>query len=232
MKKCSVLMFTVSVFLFLFPMYTWAECQGDLDCDGDVDAQDLLVLASNFGSKNCGPCALTVNSEDYRTPVGMIKTFNVMPFYQGAPQPFILTIIEDENFTTWAYEDNSYINYYADREEYYDSSGVLYNTCLHDPSELNPLSDDGLKRVNQSWGGYYVSTCDDGNNRVNVHIYTLLDIEDVTVPAGTFQNCLKIFRDRGGISSTIIWYAPGIGSIKRVYQGGMIYELTSYQIQG
>ncbi len=71
---------------------------------------------------------------------------------------------------------------------------------------------------------------------INLRKYTLLGIEDVTVPVGTFQNCLKIYRDRGNNSSpSIHWYAPGMGWVKRIYEGlnsydGSIYEMTSYQM--
>lgn len=233
MKQRSIILIAVSVLFLLLPMISLAECPADFDCDGDVDAQDLTILAKDLGSVDCGPCAPNMIPEDYRPPVGLVRTFNSTR-YPTSLEPYILTVSVGETETTWAYEDGSSEIYALGKEEFYDTNGELIRACLHDPSEFTSLS-DGPKHINESWGGYYATSCNDGTGRVNLRMFTLLDIEDVTVPAGTFQNCLKIFRNRGSsYSSTIIWFAPGMGWIKRVYEfggsGGLVYELSSYQM--
>lgn len=69
---------------------------------------------------------------------------------------------------------------------------------------------------------------------------TVEAVEDVTVPAGTFQNCLKITNNRAGNLGThlrVSWYCPnGIGLVKQYHGnfngtfsgGGRLIELSAY----
>jgi hypothetical protein len=53
------------------------------------------------------------------------------------------------------------------------------------------------------------------NEQYHYREYTLLGIEDVTVPAGTFTDCLKILNRRSYDSRAIIYYlAKGVGTVK------------------
>ena len=64
-------------------------------------------------------------------------------------------------------------------------------------------------------------------------------VEDVTVPVGTFQNCLKITNTRAGTLGThlrISWYCPnGVGLVKQYHSnyngsvsgGGRLIELSA-----
>ena len=49
--------------------------------------------------------------------------------------------------------------------------------------------------------------------------YTLIGLEDVTVPAGTFANCLKTFRIIGDGFIRAEWRCPGVGLVKRIDTG-------------
>ncbi len=55
----------------------------------------------------------------------------------------------------------------------------------------------------------------------------------VTVPAGTFENCLQfeVFQDIGQGEESIwyIWTTPGIGWVKCLFEG-IVWELTSYEL--
>ncbi len=238
MKQRSIVILMASAIVFILTFPAMAECPGDFDCDGDVDGQDLVVVASDFGDENCGSCATTVNIEIYRPVAGLEKTIRVRRFTDQAPwfnDQFIM-VRASENASTWIMESGYYNVYYDDRDETYDPLDVLVRTCTHNPPGPKTLS-DGLKRIGDTWGGGYTTTCDDSElSYINLRKYTLLGIEDVTVPGGTFQNCLKIYRDRGNNSPpSIHWYAPGMGWIKRIYEGlssyeGGIYEMTSYQM--
>ena len=49
------------VFFVLFSMVSvgYSACEGDFDCDGDVDGSDLAVFAADFGRTDCAigpPC--------------------------------------------------------------------------------------------------------------------------------------------------------------------------------
>ncbi len=228
----------LAVMIFLSPP-AWSECPGDIDLDGDVDAKDLSELALNFGSTGCSTS--TVNLEDYRAPSGMVKIVNIRRFTKEDPwySDTTLTVTSGENVATWTYENGSSTKYYDDREEYYDPEDTLYATRTYSPSSIETLP-DVTKRIGESWGGHFVSTLEyfqePQGSTVNVWAITLLGIEDVTVPAGTFQNCIKILINRGNQTTSMIrWYAPGIGWVKRVYEststsGGTIYEVTAYQV--
>lgn len=65
--------------------------------------------------------------------------------------------------------------------------------------------------------------------------YTIVSKESVTVPAGTYDNCLKITRQGFGAtvgslnnpSFRIEWRCPGIGLVKRRESNGITRELNS-----
>ena len=65
--------------------------------------------------------------------------------------------------------------------------------------------------------------------------YVIEAIEDVTVPAGTFQNCIKmheIENTPGGLADFHVWYAPEVGPIKYDYpnRANRTDVLESYSI--
>jgi len=55
MKKANLILLALLI-LFGFGQYGWSVCEGDFDCDGDVDGSDLAVFAADFGRTDCGPC--------------------------------------------------------------------------------------------------------------------------------------------------------------------------------
>jgi len=73
-----------------------------------------------------------------------------------------------------------------------------------------------------------------GNN-----IVILASVEDVTVPAGTFKDCLKIYtyttllQDHFGGAITTEWYARNVGLIKSIeYDGSVVTVLISATVDG
>ena len=73
-----------------------------------------------------------------------------------------------------------------------------------------------------------------GNNTV-----ILKSVEDVTVPAGTFKDCLKIYtyttllQDHFGGAITTEWYARNVGLIKSIeYDGSVVTVLISATVDG
>lgn len=59
----------------------------------------------------------------------------------------------------------------------------------------------------------------------------VLGLEDVTVPAGTYTDCLKIHRIfiMGNHISRIEWFCPNIGLVKRIHGGNRMMELTDVE---
>jgi hypothetical protein len=65
--------------------------------------------------------------------------------------------------------------------------------------------------------------------------YTLEKIETVSVPAGTFQNCIKVHEQEitpDGTADFYVWYAPDVGAIKYWFLDGNRTDLlTDYSIK-
>ena len=55
MRKLFLIIGVSLVFLFLTGFQSFAQCEGDFDCDGDVDGTDLAVFAADFGRTDCAP---------------------------------------------------------------------------------------------------------------------------------------------------------------------------------
>ncbi len=64
----------------------------------------------------------------------------------------------------------------------------------------------------------------------------VVEIEDVTVPAGTFHDCLKIEQElsTSGLvklsTQSTMWLAPDIGIVKALNSSDVIFELIDYNI--
>jgi len=56
MRKLFLTIAVSLVFLFLTSFQSFAQCEGDFDCDGDVDGSDLAIFAADFGRTDCGTC--------------------------------------------------------------------------------------------------------------------------------------------------------------------------------
>lgn len=72
----------------------------------------------------------------------------------------------------------------------------------------------------------------------NKRIYAVIGFEDVEVPAGVFEDCLKLeittnwFKYGKSTYVDSIWLKKGVGVVKRVYGTGRIDELNNYHIPG
>jgi len=193
-------------------------------------AAEKVVVIPLFDSSSSEPA---IDMTSYRQPVGMDKTFTVTYYGDPVTQSQLVVTRESQETTVWSHPDGSYETYNELSELFYDPSGQLVGSCTYDQSPPGSLPDES-KQVGESWGGAYILTCDSGPPKIKPMLFTLVGVETVTVPAGTFNNCLKIFRNRGNSgSTTIMWYAPGMGWIKRYYEGkdnygGTVYELSSF----
>ena len=64
----------------------------------------------------------------------------------------------------------------------------------------------------------------------------VVEIEDVTVPAGTFHDCLKIEQElsTSGLvklsTQSTMWLAPDIGIVKAINSSNVIFELIDHNI--
>lgn len=53
MGKSCMIIGVFLAFLLFAGIPCLAQCEGDLNCDGDIDGSDLAVFAMNFGSTGC-----------------------------------------------------------------------------------------------------------------------------------------------------------------------------------
>ena len=60
MRKLSMIIGVIFVFLLFTGIPCLAQCEGDLNCDGDIDGSDLAVFAMDFGSIGCPDDCLMV----------------------------------------------------------------------------------------------------------------------------------------------------------------------------
>lgn len=110
--------------------------------------------------------------------------------------------------------------------------------------------DPGFVRVSEAWTVVgppqeflYDRTASDGNGlnpevEARGHTFEVLAVdESVTVPAGTFENCVKVERVRtlGAEAGALVWfwYAPGVGKVREERPIEMeVEELVSVSIPG
>ena len=68
------------------------------------------------------------------------------------------------------------------------------------------------------------------------NVATAVAVEDVTVPTGTYQDCLKIEQElsASGLLSfstqSTMWLAPDFGLVKSLNSNGVIFELIDYDV--
>ena len=70
------------------------------------------------------------------------------------------------------------------------------------------------------------------------NVAKVVAIEDITVPAGTFQDCLKIEQElqtsatgfQAPAQSSTMWLAPDFGLVKSLNSNGVTFELTDYDV--
>ncbi|MCK5611153.1 hypothetical protein KAR91_55280 [Candidatus Pacearchaeota archaeon] len=163
----------------------------------------------------------------YDTPDDMSKTFI------HADSSTIITKEYDRE--TWIYEDGSKIEYLTvdtpngtmeiGRREY-NTSGILIQDLTYFPSTLG-VDISGPKMTGMIWGnGCIVKKSDGRMYGPEAKVFLILGVENVTVPAGIFENCTKICQVTLNYNS-IAWYAEGVGMVKRIGVDGLM-ELQSY----
>ena len=164
---------------------------------------------------------------DYGTPEGMSKTF--------AHAGSMTTIICEIGIETWMYADGHKIECLtADgpdgtldvgRREY-DTSGVMTQDLTYFPA-VQGIDLLGPKKIGKIWGNAYVAKKPDGSlYGAEIRMFSIIGIEDITVPAGIFAGCAKVYHTTGTYDS-VAWYAAGVGMIKRIGVDGLM-ELQSY----
>lgn len=218
----------------------WCHCEGDLDCNGVVDGKDLASFSTSYGDSGCATCA-TVDLVDYRPPIGSTKVFERTNYSQTPPVPSEFTGTFNGNEVTKTFEDGGWSIEYFPQDlsklasvVYYDASeNEEWETILNPPIPTVYFS--GVVRNGESWGGGSVKVAtredplpSDVKSGVRLLFCTFVGLEDVTVPAGTFESCARIhltIQDGQWSEQRFYWLAQGIGLIKLLTTDGVIEEL-------
>ena len=164
---------------------------------------------------------------DYGTPEGMSKTF--------AHAGLMTTITCEIGIETWMYSDGHKVEYLTapgpdgtldiGRREY-DTLGIMTQDLTYFPA-VQGIDLLGPKKIGKIWGNAYIAKKPDGNiYGPEVNMYSIIGIETVTVPAGTFANCAIVFHTTGNYKD-VAWYAAGFGMVKRIGVNGLM-ELQNY----
>lgn len=171
-----------------------------------------------------------VTMYSYGTPAGMVKRFA----HTNSPTT-ITNIIYGTNIETWQFADGSKVEYLTrpsdegtmetGRREY-NTTGTMAQNLTYEPAILG-VDVTGAKTVGKVWGNAYVAKKPDGSMYgAETKMFSIIGIETVVVPAGTFLNCTKVYHTTGTYDS-VAWYAEGVGMVKRIGVNGLM-ELQSY----
>lgn len=161
---------------------------------------------------------------DYGAPNNTSRVFE----HTNSPTTFT-SITYEIGKETWTYSDGHKIEYLtADsaggtmeigRREY-NTSGVMTQNLTYNPPILG-IDLSGPKEIGKTWGGGYIAKKPDGSTYgAETKMFTILAVEDVIVPAGTFENCIKVFVNNN--YDSVVWFAEGYGMIKRIGVTGLM----------
>lgn len=129
------------------------------------------------------------------------------------------------------YESRTDGLYWMGRDSYDTFSQTLVSTNAIDDGLLERTS---AMQVGKTFGGASGTTFTNGTTETSgiVGVMTLLGVEDVTVPAGSFAQCLKISQQVTsghpllGTYQAVSWYCSGVGFTKRIDGNGNVWTLT------
>ena len=226
------------------------ECKADLDCDGDVDASDLSVLAQQFGVTNGVPsapgCVPIVDLSEYRDAENLRKTYNTEEYDSEEIVTGNMTSEWNENLWTWTFSDSqgeiTEVWEFDDVETPVGRGSTAFRLVRSGQIQYQEVYTEpfvglfGNRRIGEIYSVNYtwkVTSFDPLDSYWHGHVrtYTVETIEDVTVPAGIFEDCVKIVSTFPG-QHRVYWYAKGVGLVKWIYYrqpGLMKWELRSYE---
>lgn len=201
---------------------------------GDAIAAGDLYLLWNAIDENTSDIAdlqaTQVEMWEYGAPDGS-KT------YETTASPTTLTdVVTGEGIETWLFSDGSSVEYLSEDSpegtmmtgrNVYNADGSLKYELTYSPAVLG-INRTAPIAINTMWGNAYTVTKADGSKWGDeLNMYAVIGIEDVTVPAGTFVDCAKVFVITQSYKH-VIYLAPGVGMVKRVSGSGEgVMELSS-----
>jgi len=166
------------------------------------------------------------------------------PLNKGAYRTYIVTgpgIGTKDRTEVWTngaiYDGYSSTRTSASDTEWYDEVYVNGQVLLYDEVDAEgnyyEVYPPAIKGIDNWQSGQTVSSS--GIITINGVPYpfkldvTYVGIESITVPAGTFSDCMKVYFSffDGAVTGTS-WYARGVGLIREIYADGETWELKSH----
>lgn len=255
MVRLKVITLLVVVLTMSFAANTQAECEGDVNCNGVVDGSDLALLAGSFGDADC-PLLSNIDMSEYLPTVGMTRHYKARIFSSTDEiRESTCTTVWDGTQDVTTYEDGSKLIYVTSQDSrgyvlssvkrFYPDNTLEYEDVHEPPIEYLWPSDN--KSTGESWGGMSVLTMNDydgvsaepydTSQAIHTRIYNLLAVEDISISAGDFPGCLKIYLTKGGgTTATVYWLAKDFGVVRKTMSAsasdmgssGYILELESF----
>lgn len=164
---------------------------------------------------------------------GIFGTLTIQQYYEGeqlvqrweeiydGPNPNLPSVPPPNPFTAEFLVNVTSEGLVETGYRFINQSGVNTSTTYYNPALL--VFPFGLHSVGDMWGGAYierfeiVSLPENVQRMSRLYQYAIVGIETVTVPAGTFTDCIKIARYRGNATDRIGWYAKGVGAVKFIF---------------
>ena len=217
-----------SVILFIFLLMSFAQAADILVvpykvAEGDVisaeDTNARFEAIEEYMNRNL------VVMFNYGTPNNITKIFR----HTNSPTTST-NVLYTTGMKTWNYADGSKVEHLtADSvagtmmtgRRMYNAIGVLTQDLTYFPAVLG-VDITGAKSVGKVWGNAYIAKKPDGRvYGAEINMYTIIGIETVTIPAGTFEKCIKVFTTTQNYKN-VSWYAEGYGLIKRIGVNGLL----------
>ncbi len=209
-------MITVAVFLFL------AGCNGgDSGSSGGGGASEKYAPHTTGSTWNYSSVS---SSSTYTFTVSITGSSDT-----AYTQKYISSLDSEYSISNYVFSNNVWG--LSTAIDYNSVGGVISSTTWSPPCPtfLPSNIDTGTHET-------YNLTVDSGTPGSATMDITVIGYENVTVPAGTFNNAVKIsytytLPGGWGPTSWTSWFAEGVGVVKNVYGDGETEQLMSYSIK-
>ncbi len=193
--------------------------------------------------------ALTATAQDYY-PTTIGNTWILLDTDGAEKRTYSIQEVEDEGLIGLSIVTETLGTDFVDDDLYYisdvDGDLLLHRTHLEEgafgiaaaildpPAPFFPAD----LPLGRTWDIVTVTELDIVGTTTTTSTITVVDVETVETPAGTFENCVKL-EIRRLIKTALIttpfdpsyqWLAPDVGPIKFENDQGIVFELQSYDI--
>ena len=232
MLKKMRFLFVLLSFWFLSGISLADPCAGDLNNDNVVDGNDIAIFASEVGRSDCDGSSLQEYDllEYNRIPD---QTYYYIETAYGSPnkkgiQTISMSnkILNGQEVQVSVFETGYWSAWNLESYDRVEGNNLLHLGERWDGVE-SLFTPPVVYATRNMKIGQSILNMSELNGSLRYSEYTLLGLEDVTVPAGTFTNCLKILLKRSDGGKTIIYYqAKNVGIVKsfRAYNQGSGYS--------